>query len=109
MSIDVRRSGHWTIEEIPYGSIDRQRARADPYLVYLVAGASFVEIISDLYAGNPLDTGRGRLIPTTSVDEYFADLALWFGVDPSALDGVLPNIARFYDPGSGLAPVGFLG
>jgi len=45
-------SRHWTVQEIPYGSIDRQRARADPYLLYLVAGASFVAITSDLYAGN---------------------------------------------------------
>jgi rubrerythrin len=52
VNIDVRRSGHWTIDEISYGSVDRQRARADPYLLYLVAGASFVEITSDLYAGN---------------------------------------------------------
>ena len=27
-----------------------------------------------IYAGAPLDTGRGRLIPTTSVDELFDDL-----------------------------------
>jgi len=61
-----------------------------------------------LFAGAPLDTGRGRLIPTTSVDEYFAELGLWFGVDRSQLDLVLPNIARFYSPSSADPPVGFL-
>lgn len=45
-------SGHWKIAEIPYASIDRMRARADPYLLYLVAGASFVEITAELYAHN---------------------------------------------------------
>ena len=45
-------SGHWRIDEIPYASIDRQRAQGDPYLLYLVAGASFVEITADLYAHN---------------------------------------------------------
>ena len=32
-----------------------------------------------LAAGNPFDFGRGRLIPTTAVDQYAAELALWFG------------------------------
>ncbi len=61
-----------------------------------------------MFADNDLDTGRGRLIPTLSCDEYFAELALWFGVSPSALATVLPNISRFYTPGQGV-PVGFLG
>lgn len=61
-----------------------------------------------LNAGSDLDTGRGRLLPTTSVDEMFAELALWHGADASALDMVLPNVKRFYDPSSGSAPIGFL-
>ena len=62
-----------------------------------------------LYEDNPLDTGRGRLIPTTSCDEYFAELALWFGVTPGELTTVFPNIGRFYDPISGSRmPIGFL-
>ena len=48
------------------------------------------------------------MIPTTSCDEYFAELALWLGVAPSDLATVLPNIGRFYTPGTG-APIGFLG
>ena len=28
---------------------------------------------------NSLDTGRGRFIPTTSCDAFFAELALWLG------------------------------
>ncbi len=62
-----------------------------------------------LYEDNPLDTGRGRLIPTTSCDEYFGELALWFGVDPSELETVFPNIGRFYSPSSNGMPIGFLG
>jgi uncharacterized protein (DUF1501 family) len=62
----------------------------------------------DLYQDNPLDTGRGRLIPTTSVDEYFAELALWFGVPKSSLPLVLPNIARFYNTASLNPPLGFM-
>lgn len=61
----------------------------------------------EIDAGNPLDVGRGRFIPTTSVDEFYAELALWFGVPSADLDLVLPNINRFYVPGSGM-PLGFM-
>jgi uncharacterized protein (DUF1501 family) len=61
-----------------------------------------------LYEDNPLDVGRGRLIPTTSVDQYFAELALWLGVQRSSLSTVLPNVGRFFDPGGSGAPMGFL-
>ena len=63
----------------------------------------------DLFQGNSLDTGRGRLIPTTSVDQYFAELALWFGVPRTDLELVFPNIARFYDPLSAAGPLGLMG
>lgn len=43
----------------------------------------------------PEDAGQGRLIPTTSVDEYTGTLARWFGVSLSNLPLVLPNIGRF--------------
>ncbi|MBE7537638.1 MAG: hypothetical protein HS122_04430 [Opitutaceae bacterium] len=42
------------------------------------------------------DTGtRGQWIPTTSVDEYSATLARWFGVSATDLPVVLPNASRF--------------
>lgn len=62
----------------------------------------------ELYVGNPLDTGSSRIIPTTSCDEYFADLALWFGASPSDLDQILPNINNFWTPSSGGGPIGFM-
>ena len=49
----------------------------------------------DLVVNGPEDTGRGRWIPTTSVDEYSATLARWFGVSATDLPVVLPNIGRF--------------
>ena len=44
---------------------------------------------------NPLDTGRGRWLPTTSVDQYGATMAKWFGVPDSMLNEVFPNLHRF--------------
>jgi len=43
----------------------------------------------------PEDAGQGRLVPSTSVDEYVATLASWFGVSPTNLSTVVPNIGRF--------------
>ena len=73
-----------------------------------VAGGEIYGQFPPLYLGNPLDVNRGRMIPTTSVDEYFAEMALWFGVPSTDLELVLPNIARFYSPGSATPPIGFL-
>ena len=73
-----------------------------------VNGGSIYGDYPILSATNPLDVGRGIYAPTTSVDEYFAELARWFGVPPSDLDQVLPNVRNFYSPESGQAPLGFL-
>jgi uncharacterized protein (DUF1501 family) len=56
---------------------------------------------------NPLDTARGRLIPTTSCDQYFAELALWLGVPKSSVPLILPNIGNFYATSSTTSPLGF--
>ena len=62
----------------------------------------------ELFEGNPLDVGRGIYAPTTSVDEYFAELALWFDVAGGDLETILPNIGRFYTPMTGGRPLGFM-
>ena len=61
-------------------------------------------------SGNPLMvSNRGNLIPTTSADALFADLALWYGVSPFDLATILPNIGHFYTPGSATTPLGLMG
>lgn len=49
----------------------------------------------------PDDTSTGRWIPSTSVDEYSATLAKWFGVSPTYMDDVFPNLGRFATPDMG--------
>ena len=56
-----------------------------------------------------LELGGGIMLPTTSTDEYFAELALWFGISPNDLSQILPNIGNFYDVASGVSPLKFLG
>ncbi len=49
-------------------------------------------------ATNPDDqwhVGQGRLLPTTSVDQYAATFATWFGVSDAELTQVVPNIGNF--------------
>ena len=62
-----------------------------------------------LAPGNKLDIGRGRLIPTTSADEYNAELALWFGIENDhTLETILPNLRNFYPAFETSPPVGFV-
>jgi len=56
---------------------------------------------------NELELGNGILLPELSTDEYFAELALWLGVDGSNLVDIFPNLENFYTLGSG-NPIGFL-
>ncbi len=66
-----------------------------------VKGTNIYGTMPTLSVNGPDDTGLGRWIPTTSVDEYAATLATWFGVSPTDLATVLPNIGRFAKPNLG--------
>lgn len=66
------------------------------------------EYPESLLLGNSLDVGRGRLLPTTSVDEYAAELAMWFGVEnDNNMEYVLPHIRNFVAAGNA-SPIGFM-
>ena len=43
----------------------------------------------------PDDVGQGRLLPTTSVDQFAATLASWLGVSETNLTMVVPGIGNF--------------
>lgn len=62
-----------------------------------VKGGEVYGTFPTLALGGPDDSGsRGALIPTTSMSQYGATLARWFGVpDGPAMDSVFPTLANF--------------
>lgn len=61
-----------------------------------VRGGDLYGTFPELIPGGPDDSaGAGRWIPTTSVDQYAATLASWFGVPSSLMRQVAPNIENF--------------
>lgn len=69
-----------------------------------VQGQSIYGVMPELELDGPLDSGRGRIIPTTAVDQYGATLARWFGVAESDLSSVFPNLSNFAS-----SNIGFMG
>lgn len=63
-----------------------------------------------LNSGRDTNTGngRGRWIPTTSVEQYTAAAARWFGVDSGNLATIFPNLHRFDDPFGASANLNYL-
>lgn len=69
-------------------------AGQDMYGTYPVVGANQAD-----------DLGAGRLIPTTSVDQYAGTLARWFGLSDGQIKTIFPNFGNF-----GSSPyLGFMG
>lgn len=68
-----------------------------------VAGGRIYGDVPPYDFGHDQDAGGGRLIPTTSVEEYAAGLGRWFGLNETELRTALPNLDNFDDP-----PLGFV-
>ncbi|MEM8585930.1 MAG: DUF1501 domain-containing protein [Bacteroidota bacterium] len=69
----------------------------------------------DIYGSYPtlalntdIELGGGVIIPQISTDEYFAELALWYGIPKSDLPILFPNIGNFYNTMSSQSPIGFM-
>jgi uncharacterized protein (DUF1501 family) len=60
-----------------------------------VAGRDLYGLYPLLQLDGPDDVGGGRIIPTTSADQYAATLSQWFGIPDSDLAMIAPNIDNF--------------
>jgi uncharacterized protein (DUF1501 family) len=67
-----------------------------------VRGGNFYGTYPTLALGGPDDADtRGRWIPTTSVEQYAATLASWYGLSASDFPAVFPLLDRFSTPNLG--------
>jgi uncharacterized protein (DUF1501 family) len=62
-----------------------------------VLGGTMYGAYPTLALNSPDDDGgnRGRWIPTTSIDQYGATLAAWYGLPANLLTTVFPNLSKF--------------
>ena len=66
-----------------------------------VKGKAFYGVAPPVSVGNTSaaqdqwHVGQGRLLPSTSVDQYAGTMAKWFGVADAEMGGILPNLNRF--------------
>ena len=60
-----------------------------------VKGKRFYGTAPIVANGGPDDVGQGRLLPTTSVDQFAATMGAWLGVSNSELLALLPNLGNY--------------
>ena len=60
-----------------------------------VNGGRFYGTAPAVANNGPDDVGQGRLLPSTSVDQYAATLGAWFGISNPDLLTVLPNLSNW--------------
>ena len=67
-----------------------------------VRGGDFYGRFPSLALAGPDDvSNEGRLLPTTSVDQYAATLAKWFGASDADIALIFPNLSGFATPNLG--------
>jgi uncharacterized protein (DUF1501 family) len=55
----------------------------------------FYGTMPSLQVGGPDDFNNGRLVPTTSTDQFAATLANWFGIAAADIATLFPNLKNF--------------
>ncbi len=67
-----------------------------------VRGGDLYGTMPSFQMGGVDDVGGGRILPTTSVDQYSATLARWYGLTEPQIAQVFPNVANFASSDLGL-------
>jgi len=60
-----------------------------------VRGGDIYGTMPDFAIGSDDDYRSGRIIPTTSIEQYASSMLNWFGLDSNQLASVLPNLNNF--------------
>jgi uncharacterized protein (DUF1501 family) len=60
-----------------------------------VKGGRHYGVAPPVAASGPAQVGQGRLLPTTSVDQYGATLSSWLGAGSGEMSTLFPNIGNF--------------
>lgn len=60
-----------------------------------VKGGDIFGQVPDYDFDHDFDAGRGRLIPSLSLEQYAAPFGRWFGLSPEELHQTLPNLQNF--------------
>ncbi len=60
-----------------------------------VKGNAIYGQMPEILIEGPQDAGRGRIIPSTSIDQYAATLAQWYGLPQGNVADVFPNLVNF--------------
>jgi len=77
------------------GAVNGKRFYGEAPPINVTDGSGSPRVYS---AAEQWHVGQGRLLPRTSVDQYAATLAKWFGVTNAEMPGVLANINNFGTP-----------
>lgn len=77
------------------GAVDGQRYFGEAPPINVTDGTGWPRVYT---AAEQWHVGQGRLLPRTSVDQYAATLAKWFGVTNTEMPQVLGNINNFGTP-----------
>ena len=85
-----------TFQPASGGGTDHARGSVQIISGGAVRGGDIYETLPTFTPGGPDDSGsNGRCIPTTSIDQYGATLAKWFGVPVASLPSIFPNLSNF--------------
>lgn len=90
--VSVGSDHAWANHQFVVGGV----AASDFYGISTPNGTPFPTLTLDGPDDADIGTGaRGRWIPTTSVEQYAATIARWFGLPDANLPNVFPNIINF--------------